>query len=75
MAQNFKNYIQRNIGTSGVDLLGGATNSIDCLISVRLANTTTSTITVEVYIERGGSNYFLIKSLARGILRLCNLSS
>ena len=62
MAQNFKNYIQRNIGTSGVDLLGGATNSIDCLISVRLANTTTSTITVEVYIERGGSNYFLIKN-------------
>ena len=62
MAQNFKNYITRLTGTAAVDLLGGATNSIDCLISVRLANTTTSTITVEVYIERGGSNYFLIKN-------------
>ena len=62
MAQNFKNYITRLTGTSAVDALGGATNSIDCLISVRMANVTTSTITVEAYIERGGSNYFLIKN-------------
>ena len=64
MAQNFKNYIQRNIGTSGVDLLGGATNSIDCLISVRLANTTTSTITVEVYINDGSNDISLVKDVS-----------
>ncbi len=62
MAQNFKNYITRLTGKSAVDALGGATNSIDCLISVRMASVTTSTITVEAYIERGGSNYFLIKN-------------
>ena len=47
MAQNFKNYITRLTGTSAVDALGGATNSIDCLISVRMANVLTSTITVD----------------------------
>ena len=61
MAQNFKNYITRLTGTAAVDALGGATNSIDCLISVRMANVLTSTITVEAYIERGGS-YYLIKN-------------
>ena len=62
MAQNFKNYITRLTGTTPVDALGGATNSIDCLISVRMANVLTTTITVEAYIERGGSNYYLIKN-------------
>ena len=62
MAQNFKNYITRLTGTAAVDALGGATNSIDCLISVRMANVLTTTITVEAYIERGGSNYYLIKN-------------
>jgi hypothetical protein len=56
MAQNFKNYITSATGTSAVDALGGATNSIDCLISVRMANILTTTITVEAYIERGGTN-------------------
>ena len=62
MAQNFKNYITRLTGTGAVDALGGATNSIDCLISVRMANVLTTTITVEAYIERGGDNYYLIKN-------------
>jgi hypothetical protein len=62
MAQNFKNYVQEAIGTSAVDVLGGPTNSIDCLISVRMANILTTTITVEAYIERGGTNYYLIKN-------------
>ena len=46
MAQNFRNYLTRNTGTSAVDALGGAANSFDTLISVRMANTTTSTIQV-----------------------------
>ena len=55
MAQNFRNYLTPATGTSAVDALGGATNSIDCLISIRMANILTSTITVEAYIERGGT--------------------
>ena len=46
MAQNFRNYLTRETGTSAVDALGGAANSFDTLISVRMANVTTSTINV-----------------------------
>jgi len=38
MAQNFRNYLTRETGTSAVDALGGAANSFDTLISVRMAN-------------------------------------
>ena len=62
MAQNFRNYLTPATGTSPVDALGGATNSIDCLISIRMANILTTTITVDAYIERGGTNHHLIKN-------------
>ena len=63
MAQNFRNYLTRETGTSAVDALGGAANSFDTLISVRMANITTSTITVEAYIRRSSLNYYLIKNV------------
>ena len=56
MAQNFRNYLTRETGTSAVDALGGAANSFDTLISVRMANITTSTINVEAYIRRSSAN-------------------
>ena len=62
MAQNFRNYLTRNTGTSAVDALGGAANSFDTLISVRLCNTTTSTIQVDAYIKRSATDYYLIKN-------------
>jgi hypothetical protein len=62
MAQNFRNYLTRNTGTSAVDALGGAANSYDTLISVRLCNTTTSTIQVDAYIKRSATDYYLIKN-------------
>jgi hypothetical protein len=62
MAQNFRNYLTRNTGDSAVDALGGAANSFDTLISVRMANVTTSTINVEAYIRRSSANYYLIKN-------------
>ena len=63
MAQNIRNYLKRNTGTVAVDLLGGAVGSstYDCIVSLRLANTTTSTITVEVYIT-DTDNFYLIKN-------------
>ena len=53
MAQNFRNYLKKNTGTTPVDLLGGAVGSstYDCIVSLRLANVTTSTIEVDVYIK------------------------
>mgnify|MGYP003337617554 CR=1 FL=1 len=62
MAQNFRNYLTQNTGTSAVDALGGAANSYDTLISVRLCNTTTSTINVDCYIKRSATDYYLIKN-------------
>ena len=63
MAQNFRNYLKRNTGTTPVDLLGGAVGSstYDCIVSLRLANTTTSTITVEVYITDTDNEFVQIK--------------
>jgi len=62
MAQNFRRYLQRNIGTSAVDVLSGAADSYDTVISIRLANTTTSTINADVYITNTATDYYLIKN-------------
>ncbi len=60
MAQNFKNYITRLTGTSPVTV--HTSNSDDAIISVRCANTTTSTISVDVFINDGSNDYYLIKN-------------
>ena len=64
MAQNFRNYLKRNTGTTPVDLLGGAVGSstYDCIVSLRLANVTTSTIEVDVYIK-DTNDFYLIKNV------------
>ena len=60
MAQDFERYIQRNVGTSPVTV--HTSNSDDAIISVRCANTTTSTISIDVYINDGSNDYYLIKN-------------
>lgn len=63
MAQNFRNYLTRETGVTAVDALGGAADSFDTLISIRMANTTTSTIQVEAFIRRSSLDYYLIKNV------------
>ena len=60
MAQDFERARQRNIGTSATAVL--SVNSDDAIISIRCANTTTSTINIEIYVESASANYFLIKN-------------
>tara|TARA_Y200000002_G_C22261844_1_gene488288 strand:- start:232 stop:558 length:327 start_codon:yes stop_codon:yes gene_type:complete len=60
MAQNFRRYIARNVGTSSVTL--HTANSYDTLIGIAVANTTSSEIKVDVFINDGSNNYYLIKS-------------
>ena len=60
MAQDFERYIQRNIGTSAATV--HTSNSDDAIISIRCANTTTSTIQVDVVINDGSNDYYLIKN-------------
>jgi hypothetical protein len=61
MAQNFRNQVARNTGTSGVDILAQA-DSYDTVIGIRCTNVATTAINVDVYIVRSSTNYYLIKS-------------
>ena len=61
MAQNFRNQIVRNTGTSPVDILAEA-DSYDTVIGIRCTNIATTAINVDVYIIRSSTNYYLIKS-------------
>jgi len=62
MAQNFRNQIARNTGTSPVDILAAA-DSYDAVIGIRCANVAATTINVDVYIIRSATNYYLIKTV------------
>ena len=61
MAQNFRNQVARNTGTSPVDILAEA-DSYDTVIGIRCTNVATTAINVDVYIIRSATNYYLIKS-------------
>ena len=67
MAQNFRQYKERNIGTSAVDMPNGSDfDSFDCIVGIRLANTHTQSVTVDVYLQTNPSDantiYYLIKN-------------
>ena len=63
MAQNFRNSITRNTGTSPVDILPEAlVDSYDAVVGIRLTNTTVASINVDVYLVRSATNYYLIKT-------------
>ena len=62
MAQNFRPYIERAIGTSATDIPDGANfDSYDTIVGINLANIVAQQILVSVYISNGGNNYYLIK--------------
>ena len=64
MAQNFRNYLTRNISTVATDILPEASvDSYDAVVGIRLVNIHASTdIEVDVYIVRSATNYYLIKT-------------
>ena len=63
MAQDFERYGQHSVGTSAVAI---HTNSDDAIISIRLANTTTSTINASIFVTStvtsGSQDHYLIKN-------------
>ena len=68
MAQNFRNSITRNTGTVATDILPEAlVDSYDAVVGIRLVNVASSSITVDVYIVRSATNYYLIKSAPIGV--------
>ena len=59
MAQDFERNIARNVGTSAVTLR--TADSDDALIGINIANVTTSQILMDVFINDGSNDYYIIK--------------
>ena len=75
MAQDFERYGLNSVGTSAT--IVHTSNSDDAIISIRLANITTSTINADVFITSsvtgGSQNHYIIKNapiVAGGSLEL-----
>ena len=60
MAQNFRRYKDRNIGTSASTLF--TANSNYTIVGIPLANVHSSAINVSVFINDGSNDHYLIKT-------------
>ena len=64
MANTFKNYTSRDVGTTPVSVgsytVGAATQTT--LIGLTVANTTVSAITVDIYLNDGSNDTYLVKN-------------
>ena len=61
MAQNFRRFIARNTGTSPATIF--TADSYDTVIGIRCANVhASSTANIDVYINDGSNDFYLIKS-------------
>lgn len=61
MANTFKNYFSKDVGTSAASVYTGPSATATTIIGLTIANTTAANITVNVYITSGGSDYYLVK--------------
>jgi len=61
MAQDFERNIARDIGTTASTLR--TADSDDALVGINLANTTSSQILVDVFINDGSNDYYLVKEV------------
>ena len=61
MAQDFRNALFREIGTSDQALLAGG--NYDAVIGIRCCNNLTPTIAADVKIAKSGADYFLAKGV------------
>ena len=59
MAQNFRRYTSNAVGTSAATLF--TANSYDTIVGISVANVTGSAITVDVYINDGSNDIYLVK--------------
>lgn len=61
MANTFTSYVNKNVGTSAATVVTVAGGTQTTIIGMSAANTTSSPITVDAYITRSGTDYYLIK--------------
>tara|TARA_Y100000114_G_C11527782_1_gene216542 strand:- start:200 stop:526 length:327 start_codon:yes stop_codon:yes gene_type:complete len=60
MAQDFERSIQRNVGTSAATVR--TADSDDAIVGINVANVHTSQITVDVFINDGSNDYYIVKA-------------
>jgi len=61
MANVFKSYASKNVGTSAATVYTCPSATQTTLIGLSMANTSTSPITTDAYITRSAVNYYLVK--------------
>jgi len=61
MANNFKSYANKNVGTSAATVYTCPASTQTTLIGLSMANTSTSPITTDAYVTRSAVNYYLVK--------------
>lgn len=61
MANNFKSYLSKNVGTSPASVLTAASATQTTVIGLACSNVTTSVITISVYITRSAVDYYIVK--------------
>lgn len=61
MANTFKTKFSKNVGTSAATVYTGPSATATTIIGMTVANTTASTITVDVYITSSAVDYYLVK--------------
>ena len=62
MAQDFRNTLNRVIGTSPVTIL--TAGDYDAVIGIRCCNILTTAITMDVYIINSATNYYIAKTVS-----------
>lgn len=62
MANTFKNYFSKSVGTSAATVFTGPSATQSTVIGLTVSNTTASAITADVYITSGGVDYYVVKN-------------
>ena len=62
MANTFTRYVAKSVGTSASTLVTAASSTQTTVIGLTVANTTTSPITVSVYITASATDYYIISN-------------
>jgi hypothetical protein len=60
MAQNFRRYATKNVGTSAGTVF--TADTYDTVVGINISNTTASSINASVYITSSSVDYYLIKN-------------
>lgn len=61
MANTFKSYANKNVGTSAATVYTCPSSTQTTLIGLSMANTSTAPITTDAYITRSAVDYYLVK--------------